>query len=217
METNAFIDYNTRLFRWVAPIYGVFDAVLEPLRGQFVDYLKLTPGTRLLDAATGTGRQALAFADSGFEVVGVDLSVDMLAKARRAARSPKLEFMVGNAAALRFRDGEFSAAIMSFALHCMPPNVRLAAVKELARVVQPGGVVAFLDYAKPERQPARSVLPWLVSIYETQLFKQYIHSDFDEMLRRGGLYRERERRLYGDMVRMSVCRHLPTASRLPAE
>src|SRR3954470_24253876 len=119
METKAFIDYNARLFRWVAPIYGVFDVALAPLRGQFVDYLALAPAARLLDAATGTGRQALAFAERGFHVVGVDLSVDMLGKARRAARSSRLELRVGNAAALSFRDGEFSAAVMSFALHCM--------------------------------------------------------------------------------------------------
>ncbi len=211
METNAFIDYNTRLFRWVAPIYGVFDAALAPLRGQFVDYLELPATARLLDAATGTARQALAFAERGFHVVGVDLSVDMLARARRTARSPRLQLMVGNAADLSFCAGEFSVAVMSFALHCMPENIRDAAVKELARVVEPGGTIAFLDYAKPERQPARSVLPRLVSLYETQLFQRYIHADFDEMLRRAGLYRQRERRVYGGMVRMTVCRHLPSA------
>jgi hypothetical protein len=52
----------------------------------------------------------------------------------------------------------------------------------------------------------------LVSLYETKLFKQYIQADFDEMLRGAGLYRERERRAYGGVVRMTVCRHLPATT-----
>lgn len=207
MQSEAFVDYNTRLFRWVAPIYGIFDAVLAPIRGKFVDYLGLPAGARVLDAATGTGRQALAFAERGLDVTAVDLSPHMLARAERGVRSPKVRFMSANVAALPFRDGEFSAAVMSFALHCMPEAVRDAAVRELARVVAPRGVVAFLDYAKPASEPRRTLVPWVVSMYETELYRQYIHSDFDYMLARAGLYREREQRIYADAVRMTVCRH----------
>jgi ubiquinone/menaquinone biosynthesis C-methylase UbiE len=209
MESQAFVDYNTRLFRWVAPIYGVFDAALAPIRGKFVDYLGLPAGTRLLDAATGTGRQALAFAQRGLRVTGMDLSPHMLDRARRTLPPGRVELVLGNAASLPFADAEFSAAVMSFALHCMPPAVRDAAVRELSRVVGENGVVAFLDYAKPESEPRRTVVPRLVSLYETELYWQYIHADFDDMLARAGLYREREQRVYADAVRMTVCRRLP--------
>jgi ubiquinone/menaquinone biosynthesis C-methylase UbiE len=91
----------------------------------------------------------------------------------------------------------------------MPPDVRDAAVKELGRVVEPGGIVAFLDYAKPHSEPRRTLVPRLVSLYETKLYQQYIHADFGAMLARGGLYAEREQRVYADAVRMTVCRHLP--------
>jgi ubiquinone/menaquinone biosynthesis C-methylase UbiE len=209
--SEAFVDYNTRLFRWVAPIYGIFDAALAPIRGKFVDYLALPAGTKLLDAATGTGRQALAFAQRGLQVTGVDLSPHMLKRAERAVRSSRVELLLGNAAQLPFPDGEFSAAVMSFALHCMPPDVRDAAVKELARVVDARGIVAFLDYARPETEPRRTLVPWLVSLYETDLYQEYVLADFDAMLARAGLYREREQRVYADAVRMTVCRHLPKA------
>jgi SAM-dependent methyltransferase len=205
-RAEEFVAYNTSLFRWVAPIYGIFDAILAPLRLRFVDFLELPANARVLDAATGTGYQAKAFASRGFSVTGVDLSPDMLARARKLQLERPVEFMLGNATALPFPDGAFAASVMSFALHCMPLAIRLAAVRELSRVTLPGGTVAFIDYAVPDQGPGRSLIPRVVSLYETPLYKQYIRSDFDQMLAQAGLVRVRERRLYAGAVRMTVCR-----------
>lgn len=74
---------------------------------------KLNSESKVLDVGTGTGFIALILAELGYEVVGVDISEEMLKVAREKAekRNLKVEFKIGNAEKLDFRDNEFDAVV----------------------------------------------------------------------------------------------------------
>ena len=88
------------------------------------------PETRLLDVATGPGHVAGAAVERGAEAVGVDISEEMLARARRLY--PGVDFRRADAESLPFEDGAFDAVIAAFLLHHVPSPERV--VGELARV-----------------------------------------------------------------------------------
>lgn len=92
---------------------------------------------RVLEIGIGTGRIALPLRDAGVDVLGVDLSLPMLG--RLAEKSPGTPVVQGDATRLPFRDGSFGAAFAVHVLHLIPEW--RAAVRELVRVVRPGGVL----------------------------------------------------------------------------
>ena len=103
--------------------------------------------SRVLDVATGTGLVARSLASRyGCTVVGVDQSPGMLAEARRRTNG-KLDFVEASAEALPFGDGEFDGLTFTYLLRYVadPPET----LRELARVVRPGGTVAGLEFGVP--------------------------------------------------------------------
>ncbi len=114
----------------------------------------LAAGGRALDCCTGTGDLALALADrvtpSG-EVVGLDFAEEMLVRAREkaAARGAQVEFVAGDALALPFADDRFDAATVAFGIRNVSDLD--AGLREMARVVRPGGRVVILEITTPRR------------------------------------------------------------------
>jgi demethylmenaquinone methyltransferase / 2-methoxy-6-polyprenyl-1,4-benzoquinol methylase len=119
------------------------------------------PGQRVLDVATGTGLVAFELARrSGCTVVGVDQSEEMLAGARsRLARQPALaervELVRAEAERLPFRDGLFDALTFTYLLRYV--DDRHATMRELARVVRPGGRIGMVEFGVPERAVTRAL------------------------------------------------------------
>ena len=122
------------------------------------------PTDRVLDVATGTGLVAAALVRRyGCRVVALDQSEEMLAGARaRLAAEPRLarqvELVRGEAERLPFDDGEFDALTFTYLLRYVDDPA--ATLRELARVVRPGGTVASLEFAVPPRALARAL--WTV-------------------------------------------------------
>ena len=115
---------------------------------------KLPPldGARVLDMATGTGAVALKVAQRpGARVIGADVTRPMLVQAKaRAARegpSPRLELVECTAEAVPFTDGAFDAVIFTYLLRYVSDVP--STLRELARVLRPGGVMLSLDFAVP--------------------------------------------------------------------
>ncbi len=109
--------------------------------------LPLGPRDRWVDVATGPGIVAQALAAHVAEVVGVDTTVAMVAKATAEARSAgvrNVRFLHGDATALPLTDGDFDGALIRFALHHIPAPWRV--LGEMARVVRPGGWVVAADH-----------------------------------------------------------------------
>jgi ubiquinone/menaquinone biosynthesis C-methylase UbiE len=133
----------TKLFDDVAPHW---DAMTSPERMvAFEAALEHVPGEprSIVDLGTGTGDGAVAMAERwpGAEVVGIDVSREMLEEAKRKA--PQLRFEVGDASRLEVPDGAFDLVAM---------NNMIPFVDELARITQAGGHV-LLAFARGDETP----------------------------------------------------------------
>jgi demethylmenaquinone methyltransferase/2-methoxy-6-polyprenyl-1,4-benzoquinol methylase len=103
------------------------------------------PGDRVLDACCGTGDLAVAAARAGGQVTGLDFSERMLERARRKA--PELEWVAGDLLALPFADASFDAATVGFGVRNVA-NLEQA-LRELRRVLRPGGRLGILEITRP--------------------------------------------------------------------
>jgi demethylmenaquinone methyltransferase/2-methoxy-6-polyprenyl-1,4-benzoquinol methylase len=123
-----------------------------------VSRLEVGPDACVLDVATGTGAVALELVRRhGCSVVGIDRSPEMLAVARRRVATSglgtRIELHVGRAEALPFPDASFDALTVTYLLRYVDDPA--ATVRELARVVRPGGTVALLEFGVPQPHAAR--------------------------------------------------------------
>jgi demethylmenaquinone methyltransferase/2-methoxy-6-polyprenyl-1,4-benzoquinol methylase len=105
----------------------------------------VTPGDRVLDACCGTGDLALAAARRGGTVTGLDFSERMLERAR--AKAPALEWVQGDLLALSFDRESFDAATVGFGVRNVADLD--AGLRELRRVLHPGGRLAILEITRP--------------------------------------------------------------------
>jgi demethylmenaquinone methyltransferase/2-methoxy-6-polyprenyl-1,4-benzoquinol methylase len=119
-------------------------------RRAMVAAIDARPDQRVLDVATGTGLVARALKRRyGCRVVGLDQSEDMLARARPLVGSVYDELVRGEAERLPFADGEFDALTFTYLLRYVDDPA--ATMRELARVVRPGGRIAMLEFFVPPR------------------------------------------------------------------
>ena len=110
----------------------------------------------MLEVGCGTGRLAVALAERGARVWGVDPSADMLAQARASA-GRRVGFKQGRAEALPFKDGWFERVVLRLVVHLVD---RPRALPELARVVAPGGRAAIATFV-----PEHFEHYWLTAVF----------------------------------------------------
>jgi demethylmenaquinone methyltransferase/2-methoxy-6-polyprenyl-1,4-benzoquinol methylase len=140
------------LFAPLGPTYDRYARLLslgqDPRWRRFlVARVNAATGDTVLDVATGTGAVALELIrQKGCTVVGLDQSAEMLAEARERL-GPDVRLVEGRAERLPFADGSFDGLTFTYLLrYVADPAVTL---RELARVVRPGGTVAGLEFALP--------------------------------------------------------------------
>ncbi len=151
--------FARQLFDGLPRRYDVLEAVLSfgqnhRWRTAMVDaVVSATPTPRrVLDVATGTAGVALMLAGrSGADVVGIDLTEQMLRGGRdrvqRAGRTDRIRLLCGRAEQLPFPDATFDAMTFTYLLRYVADPA--ATVRELARVVRPGGTIASLEFFVP--------------------------------------------------------------------
>ncbi len=147
------------MFDEVAARYDVTNTVLSlgldrGWRTAVRDALQLEPGQRVLDLAAGTATSSAALARTGAEVVGCDFSLGMLQVGRRAAHEG-VELVAGDALRLPFADASYDAVTISFGLR-NTADVDLA-LREMRRVVRPGGRLVVCEFSHPTWAPFRTV------------------------------------------------------------
>lgn len=123
-----------------------------------VSRVKARPEDVVLDVATGTAAVALELVRRyGCAVVGVDQSPEMLAEGGRrvalAGESARVRLELGRAESLPYDDGAFDALTFTYLLRYVEDPE--ATMRELARVVRPGGRIAALEFSIPRKPPAR--------------------------------------------------------------
>ena len=104
-------------------------------------------GERVLDIAAGTGTSSAALAKSGAEVVALDFSPGMIEEGRK--QHSELTFVEGDAKQLPFPAGSFDAVTISFGLRNV--NDPHKALREMRRVLKPGGRLVVCEFSHPER------------------------------------------------------------------
>jgi demethylmenaquinone methyltransferase / 2-methoxy-6-polyprenyl-1,4-benzoquinol methylase len=153
------------LFAPLGPTYDRYARLLslgqDPRWRRFlVSRLEVGPDARVLDVATGTGAVALELVRRyGCSVVGIDRSPEMLGVARRRIAADELggniELLEGRAETLPFADASFDALTVTYLLRYVDDPA--ATIRELARVVRPGGTVASLEFGVPQARAARAL------------------------------------------------------------
>ncbi len=140
-------------------IADLYEQQAEPLTGLFVRQAlalaELEPGARVIDVASGPGVLSVAAAEAGARVLASDLAPAMVARAgRRLAAYPGCEARVMSCDALDAGDASFDAAFSIFGVSIVP--VWREGLKEMARVVRPGGKVVLASW--PDGLGAKPIL-----------------------------------------------------------
>jgi len=162
---------NFQRYQRIAWAYDLLDLPFEWGR-----YRRIRPllfrglAGRILEAGVGTGRN-FPFYPRGSEVIGIDLSPAMLARAerRRHTAIAGVELRVMDVTRLDFPDRSFDAAVATFLFCTLPDESQVAGMRELGRVVKPGGIIRCLEYTRPSggirRLLTRLWEPWVYWAY----------------------------------------------------
>jgi demethylmenaquinone methyltransferase / 2-methoxy-6-polyprenyl-1,4-benzoquinol methylase len=150
-----------------APLAGTYDRYANLLsfgqdprwRAFLVSRIDAGPGDTVLDVACGTGAVAIELARGrGCRVVGIDQSPEMLAEGRRrvaaAGLRDRVELREGRAEELPFENASFAGLTFTYLLRYVDDPA--ATMRELVRVVRPGGSIAMLEFAVPPRPLPRA-------------------------------------------------------------
>jgi demethylmenaquinone methyltransferase/2-methoxy-6-polyprenyl-1,4-benzoquinol methylase len=156
-EVSARTRHARELFAPLGPTYDRYARLLsfgqDPRWRSFLVSRIPADATRVLDVASGTAAVAIELARRApsRQVIGVDQSTEMLdagrARVKAAGLSERINLREGRAEALPFADGEFDALTFTYLLRYVDDPA--ATMRELARVVRPGGTIAMLEFGVP--------------------------------------------------------------------
>jgi ubiquinone/menaquinone biosynthesis C-methylase UbiE len=196
-----------KVYRSIARLYDLLDLPFE--RGR---YAPIRPvmfaglAGRLLDAGVGTGRN-MGFYPGDAQVTGIDLSPAMLSRAiaRRGQLGVEVELLERDVCDTRLPDGHFDAAVATFLFCVLDHSLQLPALRELARIVRPGGEIRILEYQYSARPWKRFVMrlwaPWVRLAYGATFDRTT-----EQYLPQAGLEIVEERFLFEDIIKLIVAR-----------
>jgi demethylmenaquinone methyltransferase/2-methoxy-6-polyprenyl-1,4-benzoquinol methylase len=156
-EVSARTRHARELFAPLGPTYDRYARLLsfgqDPRWRSYLVSRIPADATRVLDVASGTAAVAIELArrSPSRQVIGLDQSTEMLnagrARVREAGLSDRIDLREGRAESLPFGDAEFDALTFTYLLRYVDDPA--ATMRELARVVRPGGTIAMLEFGLP--------------------------------------------------------------------
>jgi ubiquinone/menaquinone biosynthesis C-methylase UbiE len=179
---------------------GIYDPVIsattreQATKGRLVELAAIRDGERVLDVGCGTGTLALLAkrAAPGADLVGIDADPEMLAKARAKQGAGAIQFDEGMADDLPYEDASFHKVLSSLVFHHLPRPVKEGAVREIARVLRPGGEFHLADFGPPAG-PAMWALSRMVRYGDGASTVDNFAGRLPEILRGAGLRCDGER------------------------
>jgi phosphatidylethanolamine/phosphatidyl-N-methylethanolamine N-methyltransferase len=152
-HTTRTARVTQRRYDRIAPVYDLFESAMERARYRLwrERLWRGVSGPKVLEVGVGTGRN-LPYHPVGADVIGVDLSPRMLARARgRTALSAAASLNLGlmDAQALAFGSAVFDAAVATFVFCSVPDPVR--GLREVRRALKPGGHLWLLEHVRSSR------------------------------------------------------------------
>jgi phosphatidylethanolamine/phosphatidyl-N-methylethanolamine N-methyltransferase len=146
----------------IAPFYDLMEAIVERFvyRRWREKLWSRVRGERVLEVGVGTGKN-VPYYPAGAQVTAVDLSENMLQRARRRAQelSIVVDLHVMDAQRLDFPDASFDAVVASFVFCSVPDPV--VGLRELARVVKPDGQILLLEHVRVNKPLIGRLMDWL--------------------------------------------------------
>lgn len=159
------------IFNTITPHYDLLNRIMSARRDvywrRFAVNRLPNEVKKVLDVATGTGDLAIEIASQRpqVEVIGADFVEKMMriaeAKTTEKGLNTRINYVAGDATRLPFADNEFDSATIAFGLRNIPD--RLAAIKEIARVIKPGGKLIVLEMTFPENLKLRRFFTWYLN------------------------------------------------------
>lgn len=187
LEVALDLQDTLRTYRRYAGSYDiVFGPIFHPGRKAAVRLANDRPGQRILEVGVGTGLSLPYFRDDA-RVVGIDVSKEMLTRARERVRSRGLAqveaLLEMDAEAMSFADDSFDAVLALYVASVVPNPARLAA--EIRRVCRPGGTIVIVNHFTS----GSGVMRWLERRLAPFAGKIGFHADFpmDRFLTETGL------------------------------
>jgi len=150
-----------------------------PLQG-----LTISSESKVLDLCCGSGQATQYLVQLSQDVTGLDISPVSLERAQRNV--PQAKYVEALAEEMPFPDNQFDLVHTSVAMHEMKPLVLRQILKEVYRVLKPGGVFALVDFHKPTNflfWPGLTLFLWL---FETETSWQLLETDLVELLKEVG-------------------------------
>jgi SAM-dependent methyltransferase len=158
------------------------------------------PRATMLDVATGTGNTALAFAPFVRRVVGIDFTPEMISEAADLTEQRgvnNLDLCLADVMALPFPDAAFDLVLSRRAPHHFP-DIK-GALKEMSRVLRPGGVLAIDDRSVPEDDELDRAMNRLDVLHDRSHVREYRPSEWKQLFLGAGL-QPQEMRTYSRSV-----------------
>jgi len=154
--------FNKRVFTVVAPVYQFVTKALSfgrdsAWKRKLIQCLPAMKNPRCLDLACGTGDITCALAEkySGGSIVGLDINEKMLTLAKTKSAFPNIRFVLGDMSHTGLENDRFDVITGGYALRNAPSVPET--LKEIFRILKPGGYCALLDFSKSHR-------PWLQTV-----------------------------------------------------
>lgn len=205
------MDHNNtektrRRYDRIAPVYDLMEGIAEHrvMRGWRERLWSMVDGRRILEVGVGTGKN-IRFYPPGAEVVAIDFSPAMLARARALAARENVvaDLRRMNVEHLEFPDGCFDAVVTSCVFCSVPDPVQ--GFREIRRVLRPEGRGYFLEHVLSRRRMVKPAMQALNPVV-VRMMGANIDRNTRQNLERTGLLVESETDLWTDIVKLFIVR-----------
>lgn len=169
------------------PYYETIEDKWRILRPLIIAMAALAPEERVLDLGTGIGFQASAFAEKGYQTLGIDLVLDRVTLAKERQGCLNLCWSVADATRLPLSDNSFDVVAVSLMLHDMPISALRSALTEIRRVARRRVVIA--EPHLPKHWLFRIVYRSVIALLDESLYlHEYLDTNIEFIFKETGLH-----------------------------